>query len=108
AITRILEEFKKLKDKGVTNEELQEAKDGVRGSMIVQLEDSLAVADFYGKRKLLTGEIISPEEALAKIDAVTHEDIERVVKDLLVSEKLNLAVVGSFDDEERFKKLLTF
>lgn len=108
AITRILEEFKKLKDKGVTDEELQEAKDGVRGSMIVQLEDSLAVADFYGKRKLLTGEVISPQEALAKIDAVTHKDIERVVTDLLIPEKLNLAVVGSFDDKERFKKLLTF
>ena len=108
AITRILEEFKKLKDKGVTDEELQEAKDGVRGSMIVQLEDSLAVADFYGKRKLLTGEVISPQEALARIDAVTHKDIERVVTDLLIPEKLNLAVVGSFDDKERFKKLLTF
>ena len=47
-----------------------------------------------------------PEEVLAGISAVTAEDVQRVAQDLLADDKLRLAVIGPFDDAERFEKLL--
>ena len=49
---------------------------------------------------------IEPEELLSGLDAVTADDIQRVAQDVIGSHGLNLALVGPFDDEERFAKLL--
>jgi predicted Zn-dependent peptidase len=37
---------------------------------------------------------------------VTAEDVQRVAQDLIADEKLRLALIGPFDDSERFEKLL--
>ena len=46
-------------------------------------------------------------EVLAGLDAVTAEDIQRVAQDVIGRNALNLAVIGPFDDAERFEKILT-
>ena len=43
---------------------------------------------------------------LAGVDAVTAEDVQRVAQDVIAGEQLRLAVIGPFDDAERFEKLL--
>ena len=55
---------------------------------------------------MLEGSAIEPEELLSGLDAVTAADIQRVAQDVIGSHGLNLALVGPFDDEERFAKLL--
>ena len=47
-----------------------------------------------------------PAEVLAGLDAVTGEDVSRVARDLIADERFRLAVIGPFDDAERFDKLL--
>ncbi|HLD20007.1 MAG TPA: pitrilysin family protein [Patescibacteria group bacterium] len=106
AITLILKELNRLKTKGVTAKELQEAKDGVRGSTMLQLEDSLSIAQFFGTRKLLTNEIKTPEEVLSAIDGVTIAGIERISGVLLKENKLHLAIIGPFEDAKPFTSLL--
>ena len=49
---------------------------------------------------------LEPEELLAKIDAVTAEDVQRVAQDLIAQDKLHLAVIGPFEDESRFANVL--
>ncbi len=106
AITLILKELNRLKIKGVTAKELQEAKDGVRGSTTLQLEDSLSIAQFFGTRKLLTNEIKTPDQVLKSIDTVTIADIKRVSNQLLKNTKLTLAVIGPFEGVQQFQSLL--
>ena len=48
----------------------------------------------------------TPDEIFEKIAEVTQEDIQEVAKDLFRPEKLNLALIGPFEDQERFAKLL--
>jgi predicted Zn-dependent peptidase len=43
---------------------------------------------------------------LAAIDAVTPEDVQRVAQEVLGANALRLALIGPFDDAERFEKLL--
>ena len=37
---------------------------------------------------------------------MTAEDIQRVAQDLIANDRLKLALIGPFDDAERFEKLL--
>jgi hypothetical protein len=43
---------------------------------------------------------------LAGIDSVTIEDVQRVAEDVIGKNGLNLALIGPFDDAERFEKVL--
>ena len=106
AIGAILAEWDKLRGEKVTEEELAKAKEFVKGRLLLQMEDSAAVASWLGGQELLEGNILTVEEVLELIDAVTAEEVQRVAQDLLVQGRLNLAVVGSFPEEDRFRELL--
>ncbi|HEU4448954.1 MAG TPA: hypothetical protein VFR63_03085, partial [Gaiellaceae bacterium] len=61
----------------------------------------------FGLRdEVLEGRVREPEEVLAALDRVTLADVQRVAQDVIRDERLNLAVIGPFDDEERFERLL--
>jgi len=107
AIELILGEYRRVAKEGVKELELRKAKDYVKGSTILRLESSSAVAHFYGGQELLTGKILTPEEKFAKIEAVTVDDIFKVANDIFRPEKLNLALIGPFKNKEKFKKLLS-
>ena len=96
AVKVILGELREVRDVRVTEKELRRAKDYARGKMVLGLEDSYRTASFYVSQELLRKEIETPEEVLAKIEAVTAEDIQRVARDIFQNQKLNLAIVGPF------------
>ncbi len=108
SIQLIVEEYKDLKDKKITEKELQKAKDYLKGTMALSLDSSDSQATFYGMQELLEKNILTPEEKFQNIDKVTIEDIHAVAKDIFVPEKLNLSVIGPFEekDSEKIKKLL--
>lgn len=108
AVAVILQEYKKFAQgkAAVTKEELTKAKEFVKGHLVLELEDSRSVATFYAHQELLEDTIDNPHAVLVKIDEVTLEDIERVAKQYLKEETLNLAIIGDFEDKSRFEKLL--
>jgi len=106
AIKLIMEELKKAKDNGVTEKELQDAKDFLKGKMVLNLEDSESLADFFGKQELYYGEIVTPEEKLKKYMKVTTGDILRVAKKIFDPKKINMALIGPFKDDKEFRELL--
>lgn len=106
ALKIILKELKKIKEKGVSKEELKRAKDFIEGKTTLQLEDSIHVAEWFGKQELLTDEILTPQEKFDKIFAVKEKDIKEVAGDILKTAKINLALIGPFKSGEKFLKLL--
>jgi predicted Zn-dependent peptidase len=58
------------------------------------------------RREVLEGRAIEPSEVLEQLDAVTADDIQRVAQDVIGSNGLNLALIGPFDDPDRFEQLL--
>jgi predicted Zn-dependent peptidase len=106
AIKAIVAEYAKIRSKKVPEEELQKAKNFIKGKMILRLEDSEEYAHLLGKYELLHNEIMRPEEIMKHLDTVTTEDIHRVAEDLLKPEKIKAAIIGPYDSEDRFKKLL--
>ncbi|MBU4482182.1 insulinase family protein, partial [Candidatus Parcubacteria bacterium] len=106
AIELILNELRKIKNKGITKEELNKAKEYIKGKMILNLEDSSSVAEWYGGQQLLIGKTKTPEQKIQEIMKVTKKDVDRVAKKMFQTKNINLALIGPFKDKNKFLKLL--
>jgi len=108
SIKIILQEYKKIKDEEISEKELQKAKDYLKGRMSLSLDSSDYQASFYGLQELLENEVLTQDEKFDKIDKVSISDIKNVAGDIFLPEKLNLAVLGPVDknDKEKLKELL--
>ena len=102
----IMGEFKKIRDKNVTAAELQKAKDNYIGKSSIMLESSHTKGLFYGEQELLEGRMLEPEDICEKIKKVTLQEVREVAEDIFKPERLNLAVIGPYDDKSRFQNLL--
>ena len=107
AVIVIMEELKKIKQVGVTEQELKRAIDRTIGGTALALEHSNFLAQSLGVSVLFEDKVLTPEDELAKIKAVTLEDIKSVTDEIFKEDRLNFALVGPFKDSEPFKKLLT-
>lgn len=92
--------------KGVTRDELANAKDFVQGKLTLQLEDSEQIANFYCSQEILTGTIATPETRMREVQAVTRADVARVARAVLRPERLNLALIGPFRQPAPFLKVM--
>jgi predicted Zn-dependent peptidase len=102
-IEAILEELRWLKNEDVSEQELLRAKELTKGRLLLRMEDSRSVANWLGEQELLSEHIYTVDDIVSIIDAISSEDIKRVAENLFHSDKLNLAVVGSFQDGKEFK-----
>lgn len=108
ALKVIMSELKRMTREFVKNDELERAKENIRGRIYLGLEDSENTADFYGKQELHTHQVQTPEEKIEQIFAVTKEEIRAVAKELFHTSKLAAAIIGPFEDKKKFEKLMKF
>lgn len=106
AVSVIMDEFKKLKTELVDEKELKKAKDFLLGHLATGLETSDAWAEFFGFQELMREDIENVKDIEKKIKSITSKDIQRVMKKILISKNLNLAIIGPHNKPEIFEKLL--
>jgi len=105
-INAILEQLLRLKNEPIREAELIKAKELSKGRLLLRMEDSHAVAGWIGGQETLTGKILTDSDVIARIDAITAADIQRVAGELLTTEKLRLALVGQVEDKDSLENLL--
>ncbi len=105
-ISAIVDELRKLKDEGVPEDELRRTKDLRKGRLLMGLEDSRSVASWVGSQELVYGRIRTPEEVMDEIEAVTASQVHELSQELFRADRLNLAIIGPYDDPSRFESLL--
>jgi len=105
-IKGILEEMTKIRDEKVPEAELRKAKDYLIGNMYLGLESSDAQANFFGAQEIFKEKIKTPKELEKEIEKITASDISKVAKKIIVNKNLNMAIVGKYKDESRFKNIL--
>lgn len=105
-IQAALEEYKKVREELIPEVELKRVKDYIRGTTLIGLEASNAVASFVGTEEMISGKPLTIEEIFAKIEAVTPKDIRELAKEIIRPERLNLAMIGPLKDKTPFEKLL--
>jgi predicted Zn-dependent peptidase len=82
---------------GLTAEEITRGKGMVKGSYVLGLEDSGSRMSRLAKSELLYGDLMSVDELLGRVDAVTKEEVDAIAAEIL-SQPMSLAVVGPFDE----------
>jgi predicted Zn-dependent peptidase len=97
-------ELRKLAADGVTAEELERAKENVKGRTVLSMESMLARMNRLGSSVLTGIPLLSLDEVLARTDAVTTDDIAALVDELYNPSRLSAAAVGG--DEDVFKRAL--
>ena len=106
AVTTIVGELGRIVNEPVPGEELEKARNMLKGRLVLGLEDPRSITSFGLRGTILEGEPREIPEVLAGLDAVTAEDVGRVARALLAPEKLRFAAIGPFEDETRFEALL--
>ena len=89
----------------VGESELRKVKEMLKGNLILALEDSQEVANRYAHQLILDGQLLTPEQVIQKLDAVTAEEVRTVARDLFRPEKLNLAVIGPYGESALWKAI---
>jgi len=105
AIKAILEQLSQLKEP-VPESELSKAKELSKGRLLLRMEDSRNVAGWAGGQEILTGRILSFDQVISIVDAITAEELKQLAQELLVSSQLRLAVVGPIAKDEPLDELL--
>lgn len=100
-VTRlILDEMDRLRREPVSRDELQSARDYLKGSMLLALESTDNRMSRLAKNELfLRGDGISLEQSRAMIDAVSVAQIQALAQRLFIDRTLNLQVAGKVDED---------
>ena len=84
---------------GLTDREVAIAKGHLKGSLALSLEDSAGRMSRIGRGELVHGEVLTYEELAARTDAVTDDDLRRVIDRVFSRERVT-AVVGPFEADD--------
>ena len=105
AIKAILAELARLKEP-IPEAELAKAKELFKGRILLRMEDSRSVSGWLGGQEILTGEILTVDEVIGIVEAITAAELRQLAEELLVPEQMRLAVVGPISPEEPLEDLL--
>ncbi len=97
ALTR--DELTRVANAGLTADEVARGKGMYKGSLVLGLEDTGSRMTRLGKGELLYDDVLSVDELLGRIDAVTPEEV-RAVAVAVAGAPMSLAVVGPFADHD--------
>ncbi|GAA4523165.1 MULTISPECIES: M16 family metallopeptidase [Nonomuraea] len=84
---------------GLTEEEIVRGKGQMRGGLVLGLEDTGSRMSRIGKNELVYDELLSVDEVLARIEAVTARELSEIAADVL-NRPLTLAVIGPYGDKD--------
>jgi predicted Zn-dependent peptidase len=95
----ILDELAELEREGISERELELAKGHLKADTLLSLEDSGSRMSRLGAGMLLQGEVITPDEGIARMEAVTREAVAEVAAEVFSAPRV-LAVVGPFSADD--------
>jgi predicted Zn-dependent peptidase len=97
-------ELSRFCEEPITPDELERAKENIKGRLVLSLESTTARMNRLGSFILGEIPVLSVDEVLQRIDAVTVDDVAALARELLVPERLSAAAIGA--DESVFRRAL--
>lgn len=101
--------FKQVEDirlHSVGAEELQRAKDQLKGNLFLSLENVNTRMSRLGKSQLYLGKVLSPDEVVDKLNKVTLADIQELASVFLQPDHFSMATIGPWEDCGNMNKML--
>lgn len=100
----ICEEIVKVRNQKVGEHELLRAKNQLKASMLMSLESSSSSSEIFSRQQFLFNRFIPSEEMIAKIDAVSLDNIQEVANKLFAS-KPTYTLLGAIDKYLEYDKI---
>jgi predicted Zn-dependent peptidase len=94
-------ELRRLSEDGVTDAELERARENLKGRTTLSMESTLARMNRLGSSVLMGVPVLTLDEVLARIDAVTLDDVAALASELYDPSRLSAAAVGASEDAFR-------
>jgi len=104
-IKAIVEQLSQLREP-IPESELSKAKELTKGRLLLRMEDTRNVVSWIGGQEILTGRILTIDQAVSIIDAITTDELKLLAQELLVGDHLRLAVVGPVAKDGQLEELL--
>jgi predicted Zn-dependent peptidase len=92
-LSTVRAELAKVAQDGISEEELERGKGQLRGGLVLGLEDSGSRMSRLGKAELVYDELLSLDEVIARVDAVTRDQVREIAAELFSQPEI-LAIVG--------------
>ena len=93
-VCRDLEEHMKVAKGDLSDEEVEKAKELLKGRYLLSLEDSMNIAAMYGAKYILEGEIVDTQKTLEKLKKIGKKEVIAVAQDIFREERLTCAIIG--------------
>jgi predicted Zn-dependent peptidase len=105
-LASVLEEFRDLKENLVSQEELQRAKNQLKGSLMLGLESTGSRMSNLARQEMYFGRSLTLDEMIRQIEAVTAEEIAGIAREFFRTEKIALTVLGRLNGMKVTRKML--
>ncbi len=90
----IKKEINLFREKGITEEELKNSKEQLKGEFMLGMESNESRMETIGKSMLITGKVETMEDVVNGLNSITMEDINRVIDEVVNINKMGVCVVG--------------
>ena len=107
-IRSILEEFRRMKNELLTEEELRRAKDHLKGATLLALEGSSSRMNSLARYHLYFNRHFTPKELIAMLERVTVEEVQQIAREFFAPERIAASVVGNLNGFDLTREQLAF
>ena len=87
----------------VSEAELLRAKNYLTAKLLLSLETSHSLAQFFGFKQLLSDEILTPATVIKRIEAVSLSDVKRLAGLIIQPQALRLAMIANLKSADKIK-----
>jgi predicted Zn-dependent peptidase len=105
AIDAILRELSRLKE-SIPESELTKAKELAKGRLLLRMEDTRSVSGWMGAQEILTGKVLTVDQVVSIVDGIAAAQLNELAQQLIMGDRLRLAVVGPIVDDKALEELL--
>ena len=106
ALDTILTAIRDFTEGGVTQEELDRAREQSKANVLMGLESTQSHMSSLGRGEILQGEVLDEDQIIAAYDAVTREDVRALARELFRFENASLSAVGRVGAQAEYQALL--
>ena len=107
-VRAVLDEFRRLADEPLSEEELRHSKDHLKGATLLALEGSGQRMSSLARSHIYFGRHFTPEELIAMLEAVTPADVLALAREFFSPARLAASVVGPLDGFQLTRDQLAF
>lgn len=107
ALLAIKEELNNVVKEGISQEELSQAKENIKGRMVLKMESSSAYLNFLISQEVVGKPVKDLENKLKELDKIKLSSVNDLARQIIRWPKSNLAIIGPFKNKNKFINILS-